>query len=125
MPAVYTNGPRDFLAALRKFGVRKQPEVRLVVDWALWLRQAKLARLRTTVGISSRALRIELPDEARVMVMLWASRRGVSVGLEGAVVRRRAPRVVRAIERAMAPVPLSEEGARAAFRLLRRNCCAP
>ena len=107
---VRTDGPGDFLAALSELGVRDLPDTQLLVDWALWLKRAKLARLMSTFSDGddlAKGLRIELLGEPTVMAMLWASGRGVGVSLEGAVVRDRVPAAVSAVEHAMAPLTLT------------------
>jgi hypothetical protein len=98
MEVEYTEGAAAFLAALDEYGVLHEPGVQELVEWAQELERDGLAHLRSTIGSSSRALRVELLDEDKTLVILWRLRRGVSLGLQRSVLRRRARSSVDRIE---------------------------
>lgn len=103
----YREGGAFFRDALDSAGVIGEPEVEWLLEWADALDAAGLARLRSTIGSHSRALRIELPDEGVSLVTFWRIRRGISVALEGPVLRRRAADASARIERRLHPKKLS------------------
>jgi hypothetical protein len=113
VPVEYKDGPGPFLKALDEYGLRDRSSVQAVVNWALWLGDAGLANLRSTIGIESRALRVELLGKDRAMVMLWRKKRGVTTGLEGSLIFRHAPFSAPLIEREIAPKRLSRVAANA------------
>jgi hypothetical protein len=82
----------------------------MVIEWALHLREEGLACLTSTVGESSRALRVELRDEGVDLVTLWRTQNYVSMALEGTVLLRRAPAASRQIDRLIVPKHLNRRG---------------
>jgi hypothetical protein len=97
-------GAQDFAAAITEAQPAEQPQLRLLLEWAVSVERSGLARLTTYIGVADRlTLLPRIPAEGVGLVTIWNDHGQAYVQFWRSVLERRAPQALVQLEMMLAP----------------------